>query len=399
MRVLFVNTLYYPYQVGGAEKSVQTIAKALVHEGYDVAVATTTPKRNAYCSLHDDVRVHYVPLKNIYWPFGKIRRFLPPIWQAIDIWNPFMERAFSKILDHEKPDIVHTNNLLGFSVAVWRAVKTYKIPIVHTPRDYYLLGRKGSLFSNGKNCDKQCRVCRYYSVHRIRMTRRVDAFVPASEYVSNIHLVHGAFCKTRVRTIIRNPVLPTDSAIRSKRQSTQSHDKIRFGYLGSLAPHKGIELLVSQSKRLGDHQWELLIAGDGGDEYKESLRRMNIDGRISFLGFREPSELLNQVDVLVVPSLWGEPIPRSILESYSMGVPVIASNRGGSPEVVIPGKTGFLFDPNSADSLYNIMQRFIKEPYLAVHMANNAAEYSRKFLPPRIATKWGGLYVSLLSKL
>jgi len=61
-----------------------------------------------------------------------------------------MGRAMGKILDKEKPDVVHTNNITGFSIAIWHEVHKRNFRLVHTLRDYYLLCPKNSMFSQEK---------------------------------------------------------------------------------------------------------------------------------------------------------------------------------------------------------------------------------------------------------
>ena len=87
------------------------------------------------------VKVYYVHLKNIYWPFGhpEVPVIAKPLWHAIDAYNPFMASVIGDILDAEAIDVVHTHNLTGFSVSAWRQVKQRGLPLVHTLRDYSLL--------------------------------------------------------------------------------------------------------------------------------------------------------------------------------------------------------------------------------------------------------------------
>ena len=71
------------------------------------------------------------------------------MWHLLDLYNPWMGRVVGRILDAERPDLVHTHNIVGFSGAVWQAAKRRGLPLVHTIHDYSLLcansGRAGFL--------------------------------------------------------------------------------------------------------------------------------------------------------------------------------------------------------------------------------------------------------------
>lgn len=100
------------------------------------------------------VNVHYLPLKNIYWPFSndgeKRKKWEKIAWHIIDNYNFKMARLFSEELDSFKPDIVHTNNICGFSVSIWKEIKR-DIKLIHTSRDYYLFHPSSTLYSRNKN--------------------------------------------------------------------------------------------------------------------------------------------------------------------------------------------------------------------------------------------------------
>jgi glycosyltransferase involved in cell wall biosynthesis len=99
------------------------------------------------------------------------------------------------------------------------------------------------------------------------------------------------------------------------------------------------------------------IAGSGTPDYVESLRSGTDRPNVRFLGFVKPAEFLRGIDVLVVPSLWEEPAGRVIHEAYAHGVPVIASRLGGPPEMVVEGRTGYLFDAGNARALADTLDR------------------------------------------
>ncbi|WIF05248.1 glycosyltransferase [Serratia sp. B1] len=125
MNILIVNTLYAPFKVGGAEVSVQLLAEELVSKGDRVRVVCLHDEKFRKQTEINGVEVVYLPLKNLYWPFsneqkGKLSKV---VWHLVDNFNPMMGKAFSRELDDFNPDVVHTNNISGFSVAIWDCVK------------------------------------------------------------------------------------------------------------------------------------------------------------------------------------------------------------------------------------------------------------------------------------
>ena len=102
-KIVLFNTLYYPYIVGGAERSTQLIAETLCKKGYDVAVISTGKQDEEV--VVNGVKVYYVYIPNIFWRHeansqNTINRSL---WRAIVYFNFFTEAKIRKILLKEKP--------------------------------------------------------------------------------------------------------------------------------------------------------------------------------------------------------------------------------------------------------------------------------------------------------
>ncbi|WP_245330222.1 glycosyltransferase [Bradyrhizobium sp. AS23.2] len=139
------------------------LAEAFVQRGHQVSVVCLQNKQNRTVDVVKGVRVYRVPLDNDYWPFGNDRK--PSSvqrlkWHLQDTWNRKSAARFAEILDIEKPDVIHTNNLTGFSVSLWSEAKRRNIRIVHTLRDYSLLCKRSTLFRGGCNMRE--------ALHRLR---------------------------------------------------------------------------------------------------------------------------------------------------------------------------------------------------------------------------------------
>lgn len=359
MKVLLVNNLYAPMAVGGAERSVQSLAEGLTRSGYEVAVCTLGPETAPFQSSVNGVEVYRLPLANLYWPDAQEPRGAAAklLWHAWDTYNPIMDGRIQSVLADFRPDLVHTHNLSGFSVVAMRATKRNGIPLVHTFRDYYLICPRNHLYRNGRLCgERRCGDCRALSAARISVARNADALVGISRYILDRHLAANLSARTGAHHVIYNGIDGWPSPPDGHRQPADGAP-LKLGYLGRLHPTKGVHLLI---ELLANTQHlcptELFVAGQGPADYVDQLKAMAVGAKVTFLGQVAPQDLFDKIHFLVVPSLWPEPFGRIVIESYAQGTPVIAASRGGLSELV-DDATGFLFDPDSPDDLAETLGR------------------------------------------
>jgi glycosyltransferase involved in cell wall biosynthesis len=159
------------------------------------------------------------------------------------------------------------------------------------------------------------------------------------------------------------------SAIEFRRKTFTKDSKLVFGYTGRIIPTKGIGLLLEAFKDFEGSKHELQIFGDDSSvrPYLERKRPSNAH----FMGGydnRKIDDVLNQIDVLVVPSTWLENSPLVIQEAFLKGMPVITSDLGGMAELVEDGVNGFLFKPGNVDSLSHVIGTCIDDPTILNHL-------------------------------
>jgi len=398
MKIALLNTLYYPYHVGGAERSVQLLAEGLLEKGHDVTVITLgKPREFPRRETVNGVRVYRIPLQNSYWPFddeqGKPNLLRRALWHYRDRYNRGMEQLVKVILEEEKPALLHTHNLTGFSASVWSVAKSLRLPLVHTVRDYSLICPR-SMYKNDRNCAKPCRICWGYSRIKQQASVIVDTAVGVSRFVLERHLAFGFFSKAH-SAVVYNPV--PISANTSLDTFTERGSNFRLGYLGRLAPNKGITDLLSAIESLaGTLPVELIIAGRGEKRYEEMLRRRAEKLPVTFLGYVPPENLFHQIDALVVPSRWHEPFSRVVVEAFAHGVPVIAAARGGIPEIVDDGRNGWLYDPDEPGGLVRLLVKASEERVRLYEMRRCACERVRGFSVEANVAQYLKVYNSLL---
>jgi len=358
VRVCLVSNLYPPDVLGGAEIVVGQLARGVQAAGHEVTVVATAPRARAGWETVDGVRVHRLDPANIYWAGEAAGRahILKPLWHLVDLWNPVMYRRLRALLLAERPDVVHTHNLGGFSAAAWSATSATGLPLVHTPHDHSLTCvRAVRMRRSGRVCERQCAPCALRSGWLERRSRAVDAVAAPARFVLERHLELGFFPRAHTA------VVPWGAPSVATAAGTPRGDEgpVRFLFLGSLQPHKGIGVALEAFRRAPDARASLDIAGAGtmADACLAAARR---DSRIRFHGFvtgEQKARLLGSVDVLLFPSLCWEVVGLVILEAFAHGVPVIASRTGGIPEFIEDGRTGFLVEPGDAAALATQIQR------------------------------------------
>lgn len=157
-------------------------------------------------------------------------------------------------------------------------------------------------------------------------------------------------------------------------------------YIGRLSKEKGIINLVNAwIKYVGTHSDEwLYICGDGPEKetlehtiFKNSIQPLNLN----ILGTQPREKVFEyaaKAKAVVIPSVWYETGPLTMIESFSMGTPVICSDLGNMGYTVIEGENGAKFDPLSTDSIVDAINRFNTYDYEKLKK-NSLLTFEEKF--------------------
>lgn len=353
MKVLLANTLYPPSTFGGAERSVETLARNLQAAGIETAVHTLNEDGECEETI-DGVRIYRRPLRNRYWPYATGPRpnvLNRALWHWRDRWNSSAGADFKLVLDSFKPDIVHTHNLAGMSVVLWQIVQQLGLPLVHTLRDYYLVHPQSTVVGDP---------ARFGLVHDLFWQRRkralsagVNAVVGIADKILSDHQRLGYFPGVTAKRIYN--VIDTDD---SPFPARGERGYFVLGFMGRVEERKGIAQLIGCLRQYnGPDKFHLLVAGNGQAPYLSKLREQAAGLPVEFIGFAESSEFFQQIDLLVVPSLVEEAFGRVVVEAASVGVPSLVSDRGGLPELVTELGRGEIFNPNDSHSFCQALER------------------------------------------
>lgn len=178
---------------------------------------------------------------------------------------------------------------------------------------------------------------------------------------------------------------------------------IRLGIVGQVLPHKGHAVLLKAYKVLQDagYRLHLLIIGNGNAAYIQKLRHFVQQNKVSNVFFKAYQEdlpaIYQQFDLLVAPTLLAEPFGRTVIEANFFNRPVIASNKGGFKETVIPGYNGFLVEPDSVQELADSIAYFCHHPAEIRRMGiNGNVHVARHFSPDQFEQKIVAAFESFL---
>jgi glycosyltransferase involved in cell wall biosynthesis len=217
-----------------------------------------------------------------------------------------------------------------------------------------------------------------------RLLRQMRALKERQEYIrEKMELVDHVIAPTRLtRDLLASNGIEAEkvevsrygidtSAISSAPRNRNLPPPLRVGFNGTLAPHKGCDILIRAFKNLPPELDATLTIHGNLERFKpfvKELRRLaGEDERITFAGAfsrEKVGQVLSEIDVLVVPSRWYENSPVVIYEAFAAGTPVIATDLGGMSEVVEPEVNGLLFELDNAGDLTRQLRRLAEEPEL-----------------------------------
>lgn len=192
------------------------------------------------------------------------------------------------------------------------------------------------------------------------MTGLVDHWIAPSRWVARLLSANGVHAD-RI-TLSRQGRASDCGDRRRPRRHAPSDAPLVIGFLGRIHPFKGLDVLLDAVSLIPSHRIKVRIAGGGDVDYVERLRRASTDSRIEWLGAIPPSEVvefLSSIDVLVVPSVWMETGPMTVVEAWAAGVPVIGSERGGVSEWIQEFGGGLQFPPGDAAALATIIREVV----------------------------------------
>ena len=197
------------------------------------------------------------------------------------------------------------------------------------------------------------------------------------------------------------PCAPDDRA-RLRRKVGVKPDDLVIGSVGHLEGHKGHRHLINAFRRIletNPHARLLLVGGGRLRANLEKLTKsLGVERRVTFAGVRrDVPRLLSLMDLFVLPSL-NEALGLAVIEAMASGVPVVASDVGGIPEVVKHRRTGLLVQPGSPSALADAILELLNAPATATRMRDAALADCQRFSVENMVSQVAELYVTSLEQ-
>lgn len=414
MRVVIAVHGFPPTFSAGAELRSYRMARWLLKHGYQVGVICVESIDHKGPFVFSDDEVNGIPVRRLYFDLQATPA--PERWQYD---NPWIGEQVRTYLRESQAEVLHLISGYLMSASTIRAAHELGIPVVVTLTDFWFLCPRVTLWrSDGTLCAGptelvRCARCLYEESRRYRFPAQLlpggvawlwrwladkptlgrylglperlavleerrstlietlnmaSVVICPSRFLREMFLTHGV---SSLRLLFARQGVDL-SGKPSAWTVTKSDGRLRIGYTGQLAEHKGVHILVQAFRSLkgtGVHP-ELVIYGNPArfPDYVSRLRRLaGSTDDIKFAGpytHDEVWEVMSNLDVVVVPSIWYENSPNAILEAFAAGVPVVASDLGGMAELVHHGGNGLLFRPGDATDLAHQLQKLVDDPDL-----------------------------------
>jgi glycosyltransferase involved in cell wall biosynthesis len=353
---------------GGAEMYVRRMAPLLRHAGWDLRIVTFLSGGN----LVDELRNQDVPVVEL------------GLRHRADIASMTL---LARLWRSSPPDIIHTHlfhaGLVGRILAHRLGVATV---VVHQHGLEQARSASRSLLDRAT-------------------TAWVTRYVSSCQAVARVMAVREHIPLSRIE-VIYNGIDPTPF-IRSSSPAIPPGWPVPTGVkvvgsVGRLSPEKGQRALLEAQSQLilGGIGLHVVLVGEGRSRtvLLDQAQRLGIDECVHFPGGRhDVSDWLANFDLFVLPSMW-EGVSLALLEAMASGLAVIATNAGGTPEIVLDGKTGLLVPPGNPGSLADGIQRLLTDNSLRYQMGQaGQARVVESFSIQETVSRLSYLYQNLLS--
>lgn len=313
------------------------------------------------------------------------------------LWARDSADSLATLIKEEQPDVLHVHNTwLLLSPSIYWTAKKCDVAVVQTLHNYRLLCPMARFLRDGQPCEKCLGktfpypgvVHRCYrdsraqtalaggvvAAHRVLGTwsSKVDRYIALTEFARR-KFIEGGLSKEK---LVVKPNFVEDHGRASPGGSFAL-------FVGRLSEEKGLDVAVETWEN-ANLSLPLRIVGDGPLENQIRNRTSSLPN-VDYLGRRPRArvlELMREAAVLIMPSIWYEGLPMTIVEAFSVGLPVVASNLGAMSTLIEHGETGLHFEPNTPSSLADQVRRVAETPDEVRSMSENARrEYKLQYTP------------------
>ena len=375
MKIVLANKFYY--RRGGDCIYTMNVEKMLREKGHEVAVFAMQYSENEESEWSKYWPSNMTKLKAITRPFG----------------DGEVRRKFGMLLDDFKPDVVHLNNIhTQLSPVIAKMAHERGIRVVWTLHDTKLVCPCYTCTRDGKWCtecftDKKA-VIRHRCMHgglpgaiigyreimkwnREALEEYTDLFLPPSQFMMDT-CVEGGYSPEKFRVLCNFIDVTKVKGLKGEEVKRLKGDY--YVYLGRVSEEKGVRTLCKAAAQLDK---KLIVIG-GGPLCEELKRESEESGAtIEFKGqmlWEEFMPILRGARFMVLPSECSENNPLTVIESQSLGTPVLGARIGGIPELIEEGVSGMTFTSGDVEDLKDKIKKMFNHEFDYEAIAKNAVE-------------------------
>jgi glycosyltransferase involved in cell wall biosynthesis len=380
MKILLANKFYYPR--GGDCIYTIELEKLLKSKGHDVAIFSMKHNNN----LPNEYEK--------YWPtcieysnknFNNIKEAL-----LRPLYSREVRQKFQDIINGFKPDVVHLNNIHSHLSPLIAQIAFYnKIPVVWTLHDYKLICPAYTCLRKNQTCELCFKNKRNVLKHKCIKGNTIGSFIGYLEATrwnkkklqkyTNSFICPSNFLKGKMIESGFNEekfVVINNFINENKIENDLTHKENYYCYFGRISQEKGIETLLKAASLLPNYNLKIIGTGPLEEILKSKYKAKNIE----FLGYKlwnELREIVRRAKFTVVPSECYENNPLSIIESYTLGTPVLGSKIGGIPEIIQDGLNGVLFEAGNIKDLEQKIEKLYNNVDCTA-LGQKAREYAKE---------------------
>ncbi len=322
--IAFFNGFYIPH-LGGVERYTSKLSEQL-KENYNIIVVTTNDSNTKNIEVVDDVKVYRLPVYNLCknrYPFLKKNK------EYKELLNKILKEKIDFIICNTR---YYQTSILGAKVAKEKNTKLFFLDHSsnHVTVGNKLLDRCGAIYED-------------------YLTNKIKKYNPKFYGVSKKCNEWLKYFNIEASGVFYNSI---DDSVYKKFYKEKKNKKTKISYIGRIIPEKGVINLLDAFEEINKKykNIELVIAGDGPilKDLKEKYKNKNITF-LGKIGYEDVMKLCVETDIFVHPSMYPEGLPTSILEAGIMKTAIIATDRGGTCEVINDKKYGLIVEENKED--------------------------------------------------
>jgi glycosyltransferase involved in cell wall biosynthesis len=407
MRILMIAQ-FFPPDIGGEERHVFNLANTLAERGHQVAVATQrmagVPDEEV---LLTGVRVHR---------FETLAMHLPGVYSTsrthhLPVPDPLAVHALARIVQRERPQIIHAHNWIVNSALALRRRSAKKPPfgLVLTLHDFSQVCATKRLMRGGGVCEGpaagrclSCAASHYGPVvgpvtaaataaMRPWKNRAIDHIVCVSRAVAEVSRIPDGQASSVIPNFVLDSTVLLPSVAAERTPALPEEPFMLF--VGELSKEKGVETLLRAYQLLNGHRPPLVLVGkrmpDTPTQFPEGVQ-VNQEWPHEYVlaAFR-------RCTLAVLPSICPDACPTTVLEAMAGGRPVIGTSVGGMIDMIIDGCSGLLVPPGDDQALMRAMSRILADDRLRARLGAGARDGVRAFTASAVAEQLESVYAKV----